>query len=199
MLTVYNLHKPRDRSYYEHFMAYHESFYRYVEAQSVTPFSLPALDRGLAAVLVGLVRHTGGPKAAAPSGAGDAQIVSQQQAHVAALLSARAARQPGGADSGFGPIIGGRATSLSDKWRRIVRPTSESRGSTLSFCYSPWEKKKASATTSLMRTPDHDATLQPSERIPTNDDQFPFVAPTSMRDVEPSTAIWIRRRPKTES
>ena len=44
VVTVYNLHKPRDRSHYEHFMAYHESFYRYVEAQSVTPFSLPALD-----------------------------------------------------------------------------------------------------------------------------------------------------------
>ena len=40
--------QPRDRSHYERFEAYHESFYRAVEATSVTPFSPRALDRGLA-------------------------------------------------------------------------------------------------------------------------------------------------------
>ena len=48
VVTVLNLHKPRDRSHYEHFTAYHESFYRYVESQSLTPFSGPAIDRGFA-------------------------------------------------------------------------------------------------------------------------------------------------------
>jgi hypothetical protein len=56
VVTVFNLHKPRDRSHYERFTAYHESFYRFVEATSLTPFSGPALDRGLAGVLVALVR-----------------------------------------------------------------------------------------------------------------------------------------------
>ena len=36
--------------------AYHESFYRDVEATSVTPFSGPALDRGLAGTLVAMTR-----------------------------------------------------------------------------------------------------------------------------------------------
>ena len=36
---------------------YHESFYRTVEATSVTPFSPRALDRGLAGTLVALARH----------------------------------------------------------------------------------------------------------------------------------------------
>src|SRR5690606_28918507 len=30
VVTCYNLNKPRDRSYYEHFKDYHESFYRHV-------------------------------------------------------------------------------------------------------------------------------------------------------------------------
>ena len=45
VVTLLNIHKPRDRSHYERFAAYHESFYRSVEATSVTPFSPRALDR----------------------------------------------------------------------------------------------------------------------------------------------------------
>ena len=57
VLTILNIHKPRDRSHYERFAAYHESFYRSVEATSVTPFSPRALDRGLAGTLVALARQ----------------------------------------------------------------------------------------------------------------------------------------------
>ena len=52
VMSLLNVHKPRDRSHYERFTAYHETFYRGVEATSVTPFSSRALDRGLAAVTV---------------------------------------------------------------------------------------------------------------------------------------------------
>ena len=44
------------RSQYEHFTAYHESFYRRVEATSLTPFSGPAIERGLAGTLVAMGR-----------------------------------------------------------------------------------------------------------------------------------------------
>ena len=58
VVTLLNVHKPRDRSHYERFASYHASFYRAVEATSVTPFSPRALDRALAGALVGLVRHS---------------------------------------------------------------------------------------------------------------------------------------------
>ncbi len=57
IVTMHNPGKPRDRSHYEHFRAYHSAFYKFVEPTSVTPFSLPALERALHAVLVALVRH----------------------------------------------------------------------------------------------------------------------------------------------
>ena len=57
VVTLLNMHKPRDRSHYERFRHYHETFYRSVEVSSVTPFSARALDRGLAGALVGLARH----------------------------------------------------------------------------------------------------------------------------------------------
>jgi hypothetical protein len=57
VVTVLNLHKPRDRAHYEQFGQYHRTFYRAVEATSVTPWAARALDRTLAAVVVSIVRH----------------------------------------------------------------------------------------------------------------------------------------------
>jgi hypothetical protein len=54
--TVYNWARPRDLSHYERFEHYHETFYKHVEALSVTPFSARALDRGLSGTMVALVR-----------------------------------------------------------------------------------------------------------------------------------------------
>src|SRR5207244_10099672 len=56
VVTILNPHKPRDRSHYERFPAFHASFYRSVEATGVTPFSPRALDRGLAGTAVALAR-----------------------------------------------------------------------------------------------------------------------------------------------
>lgn len=56
VVTSYNQAKSRDRSHYEQFRAYHETFYRFVEATSVTPFSDRARDRALQAVYVILCR-----------------------------------------------------------------------------------------------------------------------------------------------
>ena len=58
VVTLLNVHRPRDRSHYERFRHYHETFYRSVEVPSVTPFSARALDRGFAGALVGLARHS---------------------------------------------------------------------------------------------------------------------------------------------
>jgi ribosomal protein L24E len=54
--TVLTWSRPRDLSHYETFEHYHASFYKHVEAQSVTPFSPRALDRGLTGTMVSLLR-----------------------------------------------------------------------------------------------------------------------------------------------
>lgn len=53
----YDATKSRDRSHYERFRAYHDSFYRFVEPTGATPFSKPARDRALHAVLTALLRQ----------------------------------------------------------------------------------------------------------------------------------------------
>jgi hypothetical protein len=56
VFAIYNCSKPRDRSHFEHFQEYHSKIYSKVEPTSVTPFSAPARERGLHAILVGLIR-----------------------------------------------------------------------------------------------------------------------------------------------
>ena len=54
--TVLTWARPRDLSHYETFEHYHATFYKHVEAQSVTPFSPRAMDRGLTGALLSVVR-----------------------------------------------------------------------------------------------------------------------------------------------
>lgn len=55
--AMYDGSKSRDRSHYEQFVGYHESFYRHVEPTGVTPFSKPARERALHAVVISLLRQ----------------------------------------------------------------------------------------------------------------------------------------------
>ena len=57
VITSYSLTKSRDRSHYETFKNYHECFYSFVEPTSVTPGSIPALERSLHASMISLIRH----------------------------------------------------------------------------------------------------------------------------------------------
>lgn len=53
----YYRHQARSLSHYESFRPYHESFYRFVEPSSVTPFTHQVRSRALHAALVSAVRH----------------------------------------------------------------------------------------------------------------------------------------------
>ena len=59
VVTIYAASKPRDRSHFEKFRSYHERLYAQVEPTSVTPFSRPALDRAVHAVVASYVRQLG--------------------------------------------------------------------------------------------------------------------------------------------
>lgn len=56
VFTVLTWSRPRDLSHYESFEHYHATFYKHVEAQSVTPFAPRAMDRGLTGTMVSLLR-----------------------------------------------------------------------------------------------------------------------------------------------
>ena len=57
VFALYDQGRSRDRSYYEQFKTFHEAFYKFVEPTGATPFSKPARDRALHAVLVAIMRN----------------------------------------------------------------------------------------------------------------------------------------------
>ena len=57
VITVYNSSKSRDRSHYEQFINYHSAIYKFVEATSLTPFSIRSRERALHAVYISMCRY----------------------------------------------------------------------------------------------------------------------------------------------
>ena len=91
VVTQYNWSRPRDRSHYERFLGYHQAFYRYVEAVSVTPFSERARDRALRALFVSLVR-IGIPEFHDNKSAGSIKQNTELYARAESLIQVVAAR-----------------------------------------------------------------------------------------------------------
>ncbi len=58
VIPVYNGMRARDKSYYEQFCYYHSTFYKYVEASSVTSYSPRAIEKALHCAMMAVVRHT---------------------------------------------------------------------------------------------------------------------------------------------
>lgn len=63
VVTIYSALRPRDRSHFEKFQAYHQRLYAEVEPVSVTPFSAPVLRRAAHGAAIAYVRQSGGAQA----------------------------------------------------------------------------------------------------------------------------------------
>ena len=179
VVTAFNLFKPRDRSHYERFAGFHESFYRYVESASVTPFSARAIDRGLAGLVVGLARHLP-PRMAATRAAERVEGVEGLEALIAGILTRRAAAHRADYPPQMLARIESRLALLLQQWRDIVIGV-QADGQFLKYSY--WERAKGG--TSLLSTAVDDLRGEHATLLDN------FRAPTSMRDVEPTVHIWV--------
>jgi hypothetical protein len=184
VVTCYNLNKPRDRSFYEHFKSYHECFYRHVEATSVTPFSGPALERGLAGCLIAMTRH-GAVDMAPPLAAMDLDAHRQTAQAAVEALVARALSQPGvtGDPDDVASELRILAQRVIDRWSGFIV---EARAGGAQRCYSPYDVDRAGVP--LLYTALDEKRAQDQGASETSR----FVAPTSMRDVEPTVHLWLK-------
>jgi hypothetical protein len=178
--------KPRDRSHYERFGAYHGAFYRFVEATSVTPFSGPALDRGLAGTLIAMTRLMD-PSLTSPTAAMNLPERRALGEAAAEALARRAGDQPGlSADeqTALANKLIDRGRNILDAWDRLVT-TARNEGAA-TRCYSRFDREREGKP--LLYTVLDD--IQPAPES----DEGKFPAPTSMRDVEPSVHLWLETR-----
>ncbi len=178
VVTLLNVHRPRDRSHYERFGVWHESFYRAVEATSVTPFSARAVDRGIAGVTVALARHRF-PYMTPAAGATEIQGHVGELEWVAEVISRRAEGHDRNLDAHESETlrrnVKHRVLDLLDSWERVASKTGE-----LQY------QREIGRLPPLLYDP-----LDP-ERDSKSPEARKFVAQRSLRDVEPSVALWIQ-------
>lgn len=183
VVTCLNASRPRDRSHYERFCAYHQSFYREVEATSVTPFSLQTLDRGMVGTLLSMLRH--GISAMEP--ARGVMKLHEHRSLAETVLEALVTRgrqhrdwHDAEAEERIANELRARGKNFLDAWERVIDRAVEGAAERT---WSRQDRRKAEGVPLL-----HTATDDP----PADLDERRFQAPTSMRDVEPSTHIWLR-------
>lgn len=172
VVTLLNLHKPRDRTHYEQFRAFHASFYRAVEATSVTPFAPRALDRALAAVIVAAARHL--DPSLSPSNA-VSQIASYPAVRDRVIATLQRRAQSSGVDANTIARALSRATQLFALWADVAADQTSTG--------APFTYEEGGAQRRLLQYPLDLAseTLDP--------DHQQFVAARSMRDVEHSVFL----------
>jgi hypothetical protein len=185
VVTIFNVHKPRDRSHYERFAYYHQTFYRSVEATSVTPFSPRALDKGLAATLVGLARHGHRPMTA-PLGA---MKILDERTRLEFVIGTLAERVYG--HSKELPLeelekmrqrVRERVIALMDDWAKAAKEYRDV-GTGLQY-----NKDEVGAAKQLL----HDFLSSELKNLPPENVKMKFRANRSMRDVEPDVNLWVR-------
>jgi len=178
VVVLLNIHKPRDRSHYERFESFHASFYRSVEATSVTPGAPRALDRALAPALVGLVRQS--EDAFNPSGAAGKVLTSATNLDRYAEMLAQRAKSSAapGEEQALHDQVLARTKRLLDWWRGAARAASD-KG--LQFQY---DNSRDGGDRLLREVLDPDLAALPLERRA-------FRAGRSMRDVEPPVDLYL--------
>ena len=164
--TIYNWARPRDLSHYERFEHYHATFHQHVEALSVTPFSARALDRGLTALFVSLIRLAGEEF----NGNTTAAIIDRNHEYVERAIECIAERAVAvEGTKEVGENIKAMLKSRLDLWlAQAQRPTG---GNFLGY-----KDEKDGVTKGLLKT----AGLGPWET---------FTCLTSLRGVEPSVGL----------
>jgi hypothetical protein len=181
VVTLLNIHKPRDRSHYERFRHYHETFYRSVEVASVTPFSARALDRGFVGALMSLARHAE-PQLTPPAGVERiAEVRTVLERRLLTSFMERVRQQPF-ADEGEREerlrSVQNRVVDLLDSWHKIFE---DYRAAGVDMQYQKYELKQPKPLLREML----DANFE-------SEHHRKFRANRSLRDVEPEVNLFLK-------
>ena len=165
VITLYNNMRSRDKSHYEQFCYYHRSFYRYVEATSVTPFSCRAIEKALHCVFVAMIRLT----IPELSGNNSARYFRIGRPDVEALHMSIVdrIRRIAPAQAKFADAV---LCDFSLSWQRVARENSNS------LCY-----RASKGSPSLLVSAEEESELDIPKTL------------NSLRNVDPSVNVFFRR------
>lgn len=122
VVSLGNWARPRDLAHYEQFRYYHETFYKQVEALSVTPFSPTSLERGIDGLLVSAVRVVQASRTDGLSPEKQAGKIESEYSAVTALVERLNARiLAASPDEGRAKEARDNFKNRVDKWCRRVK------------------------------------------------------------------------------
>lgn len=116
VVTLYNWARPRDLAHYEHFVHYHATAAKNVEALSVTPYARRALDREFAATFIAAVRNLD-ERYSRNRDAHDLPLEGDIVTRVRHRMRERASKASGPAFDGAA-YVDEKAQALLDEWHR---------------------------------------------------------------------------------
>lgn len=165
--TVLTWAKPRDLSHYETFEHYHATFYKHVEAQSVTPFSPRAMDRGLTGAMLSVMRLKDEKFSANEGAASLHQPTQPEMTDVISVLTSRAGNVA--EDNSRKQLAQNELKARADQWAKEAGIP----GRQLAY-----EKKgpNVNTTVALIKSPG----IAPWDN---------WTVPMSMREVEPGVKL----------
>ena len=177
VLVLLNPNRPRDRSHYELFPYWHQTFYRHVEATSCTPFASRALDRGLPGVVVAMARHSQAALAP-PKGAMASDALQAVKDQIAKALQSRCIAT-GAADEAHNQLlpteVRDQVIDLMEAWWKLTQQPEAK----LQY----WSHEDKTAGVGLLHTP------LDSDALYAGEGYKQFSTNWSLRDVEPSVPI----------
>ena len=168
VVTALAWSRPRDLSHYETFEHYHATFYKHVEAQSVTPFAPRAMDRGLTGTLVSMLRLGDAPL---NSNTGASRLDDLGRPEIAP--SRKTVQDRSGNVTGSTAVSADAGDMLSERFDRWVKEASRP-GRVLGY------EKGGGTVAALLSRPGLGAWEL-------------FSAPMSMREVEPGVRLVMDR------
>jgi hypothetical protein len=184
VVTLGNWARPRDLAHFEQFQHYHDTFYAQVEALSVTPYSITAIERGIEGVLVSAARvisaSEGADGLSPEKGAERVELDAALLTKVASKLVERCRRA---SDDSSAKVVKDRLTNRIAQWKKR---RSDLHAESKTLVYERITKGAGQGP------------LMISAEASTNKDVLagaPFVVPNSMREVQPEINLLVTPDP----
>lgn len=180
VVSLGNWARPRDLAHFEQFRHYHETFYRQVEALSVTPFSVTSLERGLDGVLVSAARVEDAARTDGLSPEQSAGRIDAERDTVVALIDKLIQRVARAADEDSADRARQQLLNRLDQWSKR-RAYLKGQAKSLVYERSSGEAHHGP----LINSPEN------AHAMATSKDAPPFVVANSMREVQPEINLLV--------
>lgn len=177
VFVLFNPYKPRDLSHYENFGGFHSMMQKHVEPSTLTPFSIPAYNRALHAVLIAMIRLS--DRLLAEKTTADNFRMQHGDTATKFILKRFKSVEQVDEDSESYKAFKTKLITLQEQWEKFIRDvasdTSLHEKVWYNNPYNKWDDEEPNPSVLM---------IEFAKRGERDGDTFPLSTPESLRDVE---------------